>query len=107
MLAALLPVLAFSHDGVYRCGNDFSDHSSISGKGECKVIGHTASRQQYVALADSQSIRVGGTVNDHAIEFLVDTGASDVVVSPEFAKKAGISGGKRIHVVTANGDLHA
>jgi clan AA aspartic protease (TIGR02281 family) len=114
-IALLSQTLIHADDSIYRCGNDFSDHSAAIGKGNCKSIGIATVRPQYVAISDSEKIlvagdghfRISGLVNDQSIEFLVDTGATDVVVSPELAKKAGLSGGKRIHVVTANGDNFA
>jgi aspartyl protease family protein len=48
---------------------------------------------------------VKGTVNGIETKFLVDTGASLVIVSEEFAQKALIRGGVSTTFHTANGDL--
>lgn len=47
-----------------------------------------------------------GTVNGHPVRFMVDTGASMVVVSEAVAQAAGLRGGQATVFRTANGDLH-
>lgn len=49
--------------------------------------------------------RVPGVVNGHPVEFLVDTGASLVTVSEDFARAAGLRGGIAVRFRTANGEL--
>ena len=46
-----------------------------------------------------------GTVNGHPVRFLVDTGATTVVVSEAVAQAAGLSGGQATVFRTANGNL--
>lgn len=46
-----------------------------------------------------------GTVNGHPVRFLVDTGATTVVVSEAVAQAAGLNGGQPTVFRTANGDL--
>lgn len=46
-----------------------------------------------------------GTVNGRAVVFMVDTGASSVVVSETFARHAGVADGVPTTFHTANGDL--
>ena len=46
-----------------------------------------------------------GLVNGKPVNFMVDTGASLVTVSEEFAKSAGLVGGTPTNFRTANGDL--
>ena len=46
-----------------------------------------------------------GEVNGKPVSFLVDTGASLVTVSEQFARNAGISGGTPTVFKTANGDM--
>ena len=48
---------------------------------------------------------VEGTVNGRPVRFLVDTGASSVVVSDAFAKRAGLEGGQPTTFSTANGRM--
>ena len=47
--------------------------------------------------------RLPGSVNGHAVEFLVDTGASLVTVSDAFARRAGLGAGQSVTFQTANG----
>ena len=47
--------------------------------------------------------RVEGEINGHAVQFLVDTGASTVAVSEGFAQRAGLQGGQSTTFITANG----
>ncbi len=46
---------------------------------------------------------VDGEVNQQAVKFLVDTGASHVSISAEMALKAALQGGQPISLNTANG----
>jgi aspartyl protease family protein len=46
---------------------------------------------------------VAGEINGHAVEFLVDTGASSVVVTDAFAQQAKLQGGQPTTFMTANG----
>lgn len=46
-----------------------------------------------------------GTVNGQPVQFLVDTGASYVTVSPATARAAGLQGGEPVRFSTANGTL--
>ena len=46
-----------------------------------------------------------GLVNGKPVNFMVDTGASLVTVSEQFAKSAGLAGGTPTRFRTANGDL--
>ena len=46
-----------------------------------------------------------GTVNGRAVMFMVDTGASSVVISEAFARHAGVADGVPTTFHTANGDL--
>ncbi len=47
-----------------------------------------------------------GSVNGRPVNFLVDTGASLVTVSEQFARGAGLGDGEPTVFRTANGDLH-
>lgn len=49
--------------------------------------------------------RVAGQVNGQAVTFLVDTGASSVTVSEDFARRANLEGGQNVTFQTANGPL--
>lgn len=66
----------------------------------------TGERELTISESDGGSYLVFGTVNDAQIRFLVDTGASDIVLSPSDARRAGIDTGALRYVrpfATANG----
>ena len=48
---------------------------------------------------------VTGTINGREVEFLLDTGATDVVIPETTAKKLGLSYGRRGQAMTANGPI--
>jgi aspartyl protease family protein len=48
-----------------------------------------------------------GTVNDRAVEFLLDTGASDVAIPLELADQLGLKRGAAVQYQTANGVVTA
>lgn len=65
----------------------------------------TASGELRIPRARDGHFYVEGTVNGRAITFLVDTGASTVVVTEAFAASAGLTGGEPTSFRTANGVL--
>lgn len=65
----------------------------------------TASGELRIPRARDGHFYIAGTVNGQPVEFLVDTGASTVVVSEELARKAGLSGGTPTVFQTANGAI--
>lgn len=48
-----------------------------------------------------------GTINEHKVTFLLDTGASDVAIPASVADRIGLSKGRAIMVKTANGNARA
>lgn len=48
-----------------------------------------------------------GTINDHEVTFLLDTGASDVAIPESVADKIGLKKGHAIIIKTANGNTRA
>ncbi|MGB5279386.1 MAG: TIGR02281 family clan AA aspartic protease [Gammaproteobacteria bacterium] len=48
-----------------------------------------------------------GTINDHEVVFLLDTGASDIAVPESLANDIGLTKNQRIVVSTANGNTRA
>ena len=44
-----------------------------------------------------------GSINGHKVTFLLDTGASDVVIPEKLAQKLGLSRGRALYANTANG----
>lgn len=66
----------------------------------------TATGDLRIPRARDGHFYIQGTVNGRPVEFLVDTGASTVVVSEELARKAGLPGGTPTVFQTANGAVH-
>lgn len=48
---------------------------------------------------------VSGTINHHQVTFLLDTGATDVVVPESLARRIGLSRGQQYVAATANGQV--
>ena len=46
-----------------------------------------------------------GKINGHRVEFILDTGASDVNIPKKTAQRLGLKGGYPIHAQTANGTI--
>lgn len=44
-----------------------------------------------------------GKINDHSVVFLVDTGATEVVIPADLAEKIGLRPGRQSYAQTANG----
>lgn len=65
----------------------------------------TADGELRIPRARDGHFYVDGTVNGRSITFLVDTGASTVVVSEAFARQAGLQGGEPMTFHTANGAM--
>lgn len=65
----------------------------------------TASGDLVIERARDGHFHMPGSVNGKPVDFLVDTGASLVVVSETFARRAGLQGGVPTTFSTANGEL--
>ena len=65
----------------------------------------TASGELIIPRARDGHFYVEGKVNGRSITFMVDTGASTVVVSEAFASQAGLQGGEPTTFRTANGTM--
>jgi aspartyl protease family protein len=48
-----------------------------------------------------------GTINGHPVEFMLDTGATDVSIPVAVADRIGLERGRRIYYQTANGTISA
>lgn len=46
-----------------------------------------------------------GYINEHKVEFLLDTGATDVVIPEKIANKIGLTKGRQSSALTANGTI--
>lgn len=70
-----------------------------------KPVTVTAKGELVIPKARDGHFYAAGTVNGRAVMFMVDTGASLVVVSDAFARSAGVPEGLPTTFRTANGDL--
>jgi aspartyl protease family protein len=70
-----------------------------------KPIVITASGELVIQRARDGHFRAPGSVNGRPVEFMVDTGASLVVVSEAFARQAGLAPGEPTTFSTANGNM--
>lgn len=68
--------------------------SHVSSSGEIEVILQRNRQGHYVA---------GGDINHSSATFLLDTGATDVVIPEGLASRAGLSRGAPMQAMTANG----
>ena len=65
----------------------------------------TASGDLVIPRARDGHFYAAGAVNGKPVNFMVDTGASQVTISEQFAREAGLSGGVATVFKTANGDM--
>lgn len=70
--------------------------------------GGSGGRGTRIVLSESGGghFMTAGQINGHAVQFMVDTGATNVAMSTLDAKRAGIAykSGEPVHMATANGD---
>jgi aspartyl protease family protein len=72
-----------------------------------RPVTQTAESTRQVALERNRSghYLVTGDINGQAAEFLLDTGATDVVVPAEIAASLGLQRGRKARAMTANGAI--
>ena len=70
-----------------------------------KPVTITAQGELAIPKSRDGHFYAAGTVNGRAVMFMVDTGASSVVISEPFARHAGVADGVPTTFHTANGDL--
>ncbi len=94
--AALLALVAFLFQGeLERQFNPNPDpRSDVAASGSREVVLHRNRAGHYVAT---------GEVNGKTVEFLLDTGATDVALSRRTADRLGLRGGAPVALSTANG----
>jgi aspartyl protease family protein len=80
---------------------------SRPGGGIVESTGELGSAKIVLQRARNGHFLAEGEINAQAVTFLVDTGATDIAVSDEFARAAGLDFGPRITVMTAAGPARA
>jgi len=110
MLWIFLLVPGMSWATAYKCENQGRVTYSASPCGNNAQLLHFKDDQAISAgklvlhMDASRSFRAPGTVNGHAISFVIDTGASGTVISQQVAEASGIrSCSTTGYVATANG----
>lgn len=68
-----------------------------------KVATVSAAGEVTIPRSQDGHYYVSGSINGHPVTFLVDTGASTVAVSADFAREAGLPRGYPLRFETANG----
>lgn len=113
----VLLVISSAIEQYYKDPNfrNYVSGKGVSGKGAtCKTDGTNPdtswigaeSHGEVVINADSQShYFIDGTINNYPVIFLVDTGATNVVIPEFLAKKIGLQKGQRVSANTANGSI--
>jgi clan AA aspartic protease (TIGR02281 family) len=110
-LLLLLPVLADA--AVYKCvDNGRASYSATPCGANAQRLSEQGSEQPQpehgttltLYLRADHSFRVPGTINNHPVEFVIDTGASSTVISQHAASAAGIKSCTGLgYSATANG----
>jgi len=90
----LLLVLFFNHWLKEQQNPNRQPHSSKSAMGQIEVTLKANKQHHYV---------VNGTINGHNVVFLLDTGATDVVIPSVIAQAIGLRSGRKNYANTANG----
>lgn len=95
--AVLLVLVALLFDEwLTKQHNPNQSPDSMIRNGNIEVILLPNSQHHYV---------VNGSINNHAVVFLLDTGATDVVIPLSLAKKIGLPLGAKQYATTANGTI--
>lgn len=117
-IAIAMMVFAFESEAdIYKCGNIYANTSETRGPEEliaqgCRRLQLTTdpvstngTDKIIIRRSEDGHFRLEGKINKRPVIFLVDTGATFVSVSNEFAKYANLKGGKAVTFGTANGNV--
>jgi len=104
----LLSAVAASAQGRnLKCGDEYMSGATLAQQQGCKLLESPPSPAMpsvmSIAIDPDGHFRVRGFVNDQPANFLVDTGATYISVSDDFARRANLQGGSTVKFKTANG----
>ena len=96
-----------AQDRGLKCGGDYTRSAALARQSGCDV----SERRPSPAMPPAMTIpidqhghfRLRGFVNSQPAMFLVDTGATYISVSDDFARRAHLQGGSPVKIKTANG----
>ena len=100
---------------IYKCGGQYTNTTETNGPKEleargCKRLALTTDpisvnglNEITIKIDKDGHFRLQGRINDKPVVFIVDTGATLVSVSEDFANSANLKGGSQVTMLTANG----
>jgi len=90
-----------------KCGDEYMSGATLAQRQGCKLLESPPSPDMpsvmTVAIDPDGHFRLRGFVNNQPADFLVDTGATYISVSEDFARRAKLHGGSTVKLKTANG----
>jgi len=104
----LLSAVSASAQGrVWKCGGEYTNSATLAHQRGCKLSESRSSSAMpsvmNIPIDQDGHFRLRGYINDQPAMFLVDTGATYISVSDDFARRANLQGGSIVKLNTANG----
>ncbi len=108
LAVTLLSAVSASAQGrVWKCGDEYTRSATVAQQRGCKLWeGRPSSAMPSVMtipVDQDGHFRLRGFINNQPVMFLVDTGATYISVSEDFARRANLQGGSLAKLNTANG----
>ena len=91
---------------VWKCGGEYTHNATAAQQRGCKLLERSSSDMpsvMTVPIDQDGHFRLRGFINNQPTMFLVDTGATYISVSDDFARRANLQGGSLVKFNTANG----
>jgi len=99
--------LAFAQSRVGKCSGEYANDATVAQQRGCKVSERRSTpgmpSVMTVPIDPDGHFRLRGFINNHPAVFLVDTGATYISVSDDFARRANLQAGSLVKLNTANG----
>jgi len=100
-------ISASAQDRASKCGGEYTRSAALAQQSGC---GSSASRSSSampsamtIPIDQDGHFRLRGFINNQPAMFLVDTGATHISVSDDFARRANLQAGSLVKLNTANG----
>jgi aspartyl protease family protein len=98
---------ASAQDRAWKCGGENTRGAALAQQRGCRLSeGRSSSVMPSVMtipIDQDGHFRLRGFINNQPAMFLVDTGATYISVSEDFARRANLQGGSPVKIKTANG----